>query len=115
MIKNWIIQLVIGFVLTKIEAATGVIDWAALQAEVETYVAKFLPSFMLPMVDGVIADTFAALQLALADTADISLILTDLANGAWADALTTLQTLLAKVVHPTQGAVAAAAQSLKAA
>jgi len=115
MVKTWLVQLVVQYVLAQLEKFTTGVDWAAVLAEAEGYVAKFVPSFLVATVDGVVVGAVAAVQAALADSADLELILKDLANGLWSDALATLETLLGKVVHPAQPAVLAAVQAMRVA
>lgn len=105
---NWILQLIINFVLTQLASFGTNINWGDIKTKANTFVNSFLPSFLQPSVDGLVDGAVDAIAAALADSADIGLIISDLAAQNWAKALSDLEAMLEKLATPTASAVAAA-------
>lgn len=114
---TWLISLVINYILSQLANLGTSVDWNAITAEADTFVNKFVPSFLQPSVDGVVAGAVQVIAAACQDTADLELIVGDLEAKNWAQALTDLEALIAKLVKPAAptAPVVAALHALKAA
>lgn len=110
---NWILQMVINFVLNQLSNFSGTINWAGIKTSLEAYVDKFLPSWLDPSVNTIIDNAVDAIAAALADSADLAAIVADLQAKDWGKALADLEALLQKSVHPSAPAVAAACHGMK--
>lgn len=97
--NGWLLSMLINLLFTMLMNNAGSIDWAGLLAKADAFVNAFIPRFWWPYVDGLIAGGVAALQAALADTADIAAIFADLKAGDWNKALADLKALLSNIDH----------------
>lgn len=113
--------MVINYVLTYLASVGSSVNWAQLAAEatayvlaaVDKFVPAFLQSFVNPGITDLINGAMQVVSLALADSTDLALIIGDLQAKDLPKALSDLEALLAKVMHPQQAAVVAAVQHLK--
>lgn len=113
MIANWVIQLVISYIIRQLDSFGAATDWAALKKDFELQVDALLPAWAQALVNPVIDDAVDVLKAALADTADLQTVLVALASKDWQAALATLEALLQKATHPKAGDVLAALHGLK--
>ncbi len=114
----WILSLVVHYVLNQIAKLGTSVNWTKLAtdtiAQVNALFADapgWVQTLVLPGLDAVISSAVEAIATACTDTADLQLIVDDLQAQNWSKALTDLEALLGKVIHPSAGAVAAACVS----
>lgn len=96
MLQNWIISLVISFVLRQIDKFKETIDWAKVRLDLDVRVRALVPGTFFDAEAVAIADWLLdSVIYVLSAQGHLQSVLTKLATSDWAGALAELKELLA--------------------
>lgn len=112
---QWIITLVVNFLLRQIAKFGKDTDWVKVKADAVARISQVVPAWMLGSLADLVNGAIDVLAEALASTDDLARIADLLVKGDVAGALSELIVLVEKLVHgPEQYQVAEVLKKLQA-
>lgn len=97
---NWILQLVITFVLNQLSKIGTSVSWSVLKSEADAWVKAHFPDFMQAFIEKSLDGALDTVVAALGDSVDLQLIVDDLTSQDWSKAVADLEMMLAKANAP---------------